>query len=479
MVDPAHDPLTGLPDRTLLLDRLEHALARARRNGFPVAVLFCNLDGFKTINSGLGRAAGDELLTGVARRLATCVRPADTVARLGGDEFAVVLEELRDPGDAARAAERIVNALETPFELSAREVYVGASIGIATGVETAETMLRDADLAMHRAKRDGRGSYALFEPRLHAEVVDRLELEHDLKRAIAEDQLELVYQPIFSLRTGLVAGLEALLRWQHPERGRVRPTEFIPLAEESGQIHSLGQWVLDAACHQAALWRARYPGFPGLQVGVNVSGAQLREPGIVDRVSDALRASQLDPGGLTLEITESVLIDDTEMATRRLEDLKVLGVDLAIDDFGIGYSSLTYLQRFPLDNLKIDRTFVERIGTGAHEPALVRAIVDLADIFDLRPIAEGVTRPEQTERLLELGCELGQGHLLAEPLTAADADALLLRVGLLGAPGSRRAAPDPGDAPLGSRPSDEQTEPAGGRDPRNARRGGAGGAGAG
>ncbi|HSI80443.1 MAG TPA: EAL domain-containing protein [Solirubrobacterales bacterium] len=473
MADPAHDPLTGLPDRTLLLDRLEHALARVERTGMPVAVLFCNLDGFKKVNSALGRAAGDELLVGVARRIATCVRPADSVARLGGDEFAVVLEELRDPGDAARAAERILRALETPFDLSAREVYAGASIGIATRAASAETLLRDADLAMHRAKREGRGRYALFEPRLHAEVVEQLELEHDLKRAIDGDKLELVYQPIFSLRTGLVAGLEALVRWRHPARGPVSPEEFIPLAEESGQIHALGQWVLDAACHQAALWRARYPGFPGLRVGVNVSGAQLREPEFVDRVRGALSASQLDPTGLTLEITESVLIDDTELATGKLEELKRIGVDLAIDDFGIGYSSLTYLQRFPLDDLKIDRTFVERVGTRSPEPALVRAIVDLAEIFDLRPIAEGVSRPEQADRLLELGCELGQGYLLAEPLSAADADALLLGVGLLGAPG-----PATGSS-LGSRPTDEESEPAGVRDPGRARRGDGGSAGAG
>jgi len=468
VADAPHDSLTGLPSRSLLIDRLEHALASGGRAEPPVAVLVCNLDRLKTINHSLGRAAGDELLAAVAARLRTCVRPADTVARVGGDEFAVVLAELREPGDAVRAAERILSALETPFDLSPREVYIDISIGIAAGAGEAEILLRDADLAMHRAKADGGGRYALFEAGLHAAVVERLELEHDLKLAIGHGELDLVYQPIFSLRSGAVAGLEALVRWQHPSRGMLHPERFIPLAEEAGTIHAVGRWVLDAACHQAALWRARYPGFPGLQVGVNVSGAQLREPGLAGRVAEALSAAQLDPGGLTLEITESVLMDDAETASRRLGELKELGVDLAIDDFGIGYSSLVYLQRFPLDNLKIDRAFIEPIGS-EDEPALLRAIVDLAEIFGLQPIAEGIDSPEQAPRLLELGCELGQGHLLSEPLSPAAADALLLRVGLLGAPASGR------DVQVRSPASDAPTEHSPGRDPRRPRDRGAGG----
>jgi diguanylate cyclase (GGDEF)-like protein len=446
-----HDGLTGLPNRSLFVDRMEHAIDRAQRTGVPVGVLFCDLDGFKTVNDTLGHSAGDGLLVAVAGRLRECVRPADTVARLGGDDFAVLLEELRDPGDAARAAQRILNALEAPFRLAAREVYVGASIGIAAAVADADTLLRDADLAMYRAKSEGKGRYVMYEPALHSEIVELLELEVDLRRAI-ERELELAYQPIFNLRTGAIVSLEALVRWRHPTRGMIAPLRFIPLAERSGDIHALGSWVLREACQRAALWRARYPGFPGLQVAVNISGVQLREAALVAEVADALEAAQLEPEGLTLEITESVLMEEVETASRRLEELKALGVELAIDDFGIGYSSLTYLQRFPVDHLKIERVFVDRIGRPEEEPELLRAIVDIAEIFGLQPIAEGIERSEQPPRLLELGCELGQGFLLAEPLTATEADALLLRAGLLGA--SRAQGP-----PLGSRATDEGVAP--------------------
>ena len=435
-----HDSLTGLPNRSLFVDRLRHSVARAERTGTPVAVLFCDLDGFKTVNDSLGHRTGDRLLVSVAERLADCLRPADTIARLGGDEFAVLLEELREPGDAARAAQRLLESLEAPFELREREFFISASIGIAAGTKEPETLLRDADLAMYRAKSRGKGRYAIFEPGMHTAIVERLDLEVDLKRAIEHDELMLVYQPIFSLRSGAVAGVEALVRWRHPTRGVVFPEHFVPLAEESGVIRELGRWVLRTACHQGALWRARYPGHPGLQIGVNVSGAQLREPGLVAEVTEALAAAQLDASGLTLEITETALMESFETAIEQLDALKLLGVDLAIDDFGIGYSSLRYLRRLPLDNLKIEKSFVDGIGESDDEPALLRAIVDLAGIFGLTVVAEGIERPEQRERLLELGCDLGQGHLLSEPLSPADADALLLRVGLLGgpAPPSRR-----------------------------------------
>ena len=464
-----HDGLTGLPNRSLFIDRLGHAIDRGERSGADVGVLFCDLDGFKTVNDSLGPSAGDRLLAAVADRLRECLRPADTVARLGGDEFAVLLEELRGPGDAARAAQRILNALEAPFDLAAREVYVTVSIGIATGRGDADTLLRDADLAMYRAKSEGKGRYAVYEPELHSAIVERLELEVDLRRAIERGELELAYQPIFNLRTGAVASLEALARWRHPTRGMVPPARFIPLAEESGDIHALGAWVLHEACQRAALWRARYPGFPGLQLSVNLSSVQLREPSLVEEVAAALSNAQLDPSGLVLEITESVLMDDVETASRRLEELKALGVEIAVDDFGIGYSSLTYLQRFPLDSLKIERAFVDPIGRAEEEPALLRAIVDLAEIFGLRPIAEGIEREEQHRRLLELGCELGQGHLFAEPLGPSEADALLLRVGLLGSgesPGPSLGSPatDEGVAPPAhpARPADRPPPGAGG-----------------
>jgi diguanylate cyclase (GGDEF)-like protein len=464
-----HDGLTGLPNRSLFIDRLGHAIERGERSGAEVGVLFCDLDGFKTVNDSLGHSAGDRLLVSVADRLRECLRSADTVARLGGDDFAVLLEELRGPGDAARAAQRILNALDAPFQLASREVYVTVSIGIATGTTDPDTLLRDADLAMYRAKSEGKGRYAMYEPALHTAIVERLELEVDLRRAIERGELELAYQPIFSLRSGAIESLEALARWRHPTRGVIPPARFIPLAEESGDIHALGAWVLREACQRAALWRARYPGFPGLQVSVNISSVQLREPRLVDEVAAALADAQLEPAGLALEITETVLIEDVEIASRRLEELKSLGVQIAVDDFGIGYSSLTYLQRFPLDSLKIERAFVDRIGRADEDPALLRAIVDLAEIFGLRPIAEGIERQEQPQRLLELGCELGQGHLLAKPLSAADADALLFRVGLLGSgegegPSLGSPATDEGVAPPAdpARPADRPGPGAGG-----------------
>jgi len=429
-----HDSLTGLPNRSLFLDRMRHALARAEREAEPVAVLFCDLDGFKTVNDSLGHRTGDRLLVMVAERLAERLRPGDTIARLGGDEFAVLLEELREPGDAARAAQRLLDSLERPFELREREFYISASIGIAAGKEDAETLLRDADLAMYRAKSRGKGRYAVFEPGMHTAIVERLELEVDLKRALEREELAVVYQPIFSLVSGAITGVEALVRWHHPTRGMVMPESFVPLAEESGLIGELGRWVLRAACHQGALWRAKYPGHPGLAIGVNISGAQLREPGLVQEVSDALAESQLDATGLTLEITETALMESFDEALEEVDALKALGVDLAIDDFGTGYSSLRYLRRLPLDVMKIERSFIDGIGRPGEEPDLLRAIVDLANIFGLRIVAEGIELPEQRERLLELGCELGQGHLLGEPLDAAGTDALLFRVGLLGGP---------------------------------------------
>ncbi|MGH2952221.1 MAG: putative bifunctional diguanylate cyclase/phosphodiesterase, partial [Solirubrobacterales bacterium] len=453
-----HDRITGLPNRALFLDRLEHAVERAGEGGAPVGVLLCDLDGFKTVNDSLGHAVGDLLLAAVGVRLERCVGPSDTVARIGADEFAVLLEGLGKAGDAARAAQRVLDGFDRPFDIGSREIYAGLSIGVATSSADPQALLRDVDLALYRAKREGRGRYALVEPGLHTAIVERLDLEVDLKGALERDELKLVYQPVFDLRAGTVVGLEALARWRHPTRGIVGPDRFIPLAEESGQIVGLGRWVLREACRQAALWRARYPGFTGLQVGVNVSAAQLREPTFVDQVSTALEGAQLDPGGLTLEITETVLMEDVATATTRLETLKGLGVELAIDDFGRAYSSLTHLQRFPLDNLKIDRHFVGAIGDSGDIPELLRAILDLAEIFGLRPIAEGIERREQIECLLALGCGLGQGHLLSEPLGPAEADSLLLRAGLLGAPVSGEG-PSP-DRPLGS-PDAGAADPAG------------------
>lgn len=436
-----HDSLTGLPNRLLFLDRLDHAVSRATRSGDYVGVLFIDVDDFKHVNDSLGHQIGDELLRAVSSRLSACLRPSDTIARLGGDDFAVLLEEIDDTAEAATAASRLLDSLSDPITIEGREIYVNASVGIAAGNDDAQTLLRDADLAMYRAKAEGKGRYRAYAPHMHDEMVERMELEVDLKRAIENDELELRYQPIFHLRSGTVAGLEALVRWNHPTRGLLRPDSFIPLAESSGRIHELGRWVLAEACHQAALWRARYPANEGLKVGVNLSGLQLQDDGIVDQVSDALRRAQLAPEGLTLEVTETALMEDLDAGVRRLSELKSLGVDIAVDDFGVGHSSLVYLKRLPLDNLKIAKPFVDEIANPEADPPILRAVLELAEVFGLRSVAEGIERPEQAEHLSEQGCEMGQGHLLSMPLTAEEADDLILNVGLLGSPTSRPAPP--------------------------------------
>ena len=436
-----HDSLTGMPNRALFLDRLSFAVGRASRSGKPVGVLFIDVDDFKTINDSLGHRAGDELLRAVASRFESSLRPSDTIARLGGDEFAVLIEEIDDATDAATAAGRMLDALADPIAIEGREVYVGASVGIAAGHEDAETLLRDADLAMYRAKAEGKGRYRAYAPHMHADIVERLEMEVDLKRAIEASELELYYQPIFSLKTRAVAGLEALVRWDHPARGVILPGRFIPLAEASGRIHELGRWVFAAACHQTALWRARYPAMEGIKVGVNLSASQLMDEGIVNQVADALRAAQLDPEALTIEITETALMEDLDVASGRLAELKSLGVDIAIDDFGIGHSSLRYLKQLPLDNLKIAKPFVDEIGKPDPDPPILRAILDLANVFGLQAVAEGIEEPEQASRLVELGCALGQGHLLSYPLPAHEADDLILQAGLLGGANASPALP--------------------------------------
>ena len=454
-----HDSLTGMPNRALFLDRLTFAVGRASRSGNPVGVLFIDIDDFKTINDSLGHRAGDELLQAVAARLEACLRPSDTIARLGGDEFAVLIEEIDDTADAATAASRVLESLADPIAIEGREVYVGASVGIAAGPEDAETLLRDADLAMYRAKAEGKGRYRAYAPHMHADIVDRMELEVDLKRAIEANELELHYQPIFDLKSGAIAGLEALVRWNHPSRGQLLPDTFIPLAEASGRVSDLGRWVLASACHQAALWRARYPATDGIKIGVNLSATELRDDSVVNQVAEALRVAQLDPGGLTLEITETALMDDLDAATRRLAELKSLGVEIAVDDFGIGHSSLRYLKQLPLDNLKIAKPFVDEIGKPDPDPPILRAILDLAEVFDLDAVAEGIEEPEQASRLVELGCPLGQGHHFSEPLTAQAADDLILHAGFgMDAPAAPPAEAEGGEAARRSSSEDGPAE---------------------
>ncbi len=423
-----HDSLTDLANRALFVDRVEHALEVARRAGHEVAVLFVDLDDFKTVNDSLGHPAGDELLVAVALRLREVLRRADTAARLGGDEFGILLEGV-DRSGAARAAERILEALDLPFKLAAKEVFVHASIGIALrGSEeiSVDSLLRNADVAMYIAKTGGKHAFEVFEQRMHDEIVRRLELKDDLHRGLELRQFVVHYQPLVDIATNCVHGLEALIRWQHPVHGMVSPLDFVPLAEETGLIRAIGDWVLRTACEATRGWQLE-PGHEGerLTIGVNLSARELHEPGLVDCVAAALAGSGLAPADLTLEITESVLMTDTEAAIARLRELKALGVRLAIDDFGTGYSSLSYLKHLPVDIVKIDKEFVDDIAHGPQEAALAGAILALSETLHLTTVAEGIEDPDQLRALRRLGCHLGQGYLFSKPMPAAETGALL------------------------------------------------------
>jgi diguanylate cyclase (GGDEF)-like protein/PAS domain S-box-containing protein len=428
-----HDSITNLANRALFRDRVQHALERQSREDRPISVLFMDLDDFKTINDSLGHAAGDRMLAEVGERLKTCLRSADTAARLGGDEFAILLEDAGGEGiEAAEVASRIMTALEAPFDLDGKEVFVRASIGIATasqekegGPQNAEDLLRDADVAMYMAKEAGKARYQVFEPAMHDTALRRLELKADLQRAVDHGEFVLNYQPIIELGSGEISGLEALLRWNHPQRGIVPPLDFIPLAEETGLIVPIGHWVLEEACRQAKSLQERFPHDPPLYMTVNLSVRQLQRPEIVDEVAHVLMDTGLDPSTLALEITESVMMQDMELSIQRLTELKALGVKLAVDDFGTGYSSLNYIRRFPVDILKVDKSFVDTVNEGGEQSALTAAIIELAGILKLLPVAEGIERADQLEKLLDLKCDLGQGFYFAKPLPMEGIDELL------------------------------------------------------
>jgi diguanylate cyclase (GGDEF)-like protein len=423
-----HDPLTLLPNRTLFGDRLAHALLQSRRRESLTAVLFCDIDHFKLINDSLGHAAGDELLTGVAPRLKEALRPGDTVARFGGDEFAVLVEDLADEREAVEVAERIGALFTRPFVLSGIEHFVTVSVGIAIARkpgERPETLIRDADAAMYRAKERGRGRYEVFDQVMRARAVERLQLENELRRAIGRDELRVHYQPIVSLESGHVVAFEALVRWQHPRRGLIAPADFIPTAEESGTIESLGRWVLECACRQAAEWHAARPdGFP-VGMSVNLSARQVSQPDLPDMVAEMLTSTGLEPSSLSLEITESALVEESEAPVQNLTALREMGVRLVIDDFGTGYSSLAYLRRFPLDAIKIDRSFVEGLGVERDSAAIVDALVAMARALSLGVIAEGVETAMQIEELKRLGCRQAQGFFFATPLPAPQVQELM------------------------------------------------------
>lgn len=424
-----HDPLTDLANRSLFLYQVGHALARGSRHGQPITILFLDLDNFKTVNDSLGHAAGDRLLVDAARRLASCVRDSDLIARLGGDEFAVLIEDAPDVADVLAVADRIAAALAKPFQLGGKEVFVSASIGISrtSRGETSDELVRNADVAMYVAKTRGKGTHVMFEPEMHTAALERLVVEADLRAAIEREEFLLQYQPIVQLSTGEIIGAEALVRWTCRERGTVPPAVFIPIAEETGLIVQIGRLVLRRACRMAAQWEAER-GYP-MRITVNLSGRQLQETVIIDDVRAALEESGLDPSHLVLEITESMLMHNTEMSMSRLTALKALGVSLAIDDFGTGYSSLSYLQRYPIDILKIDKAFVDVIDKGGEGPVLASAIVALGETLRMNTVAEGIETEAQRGQLLQLGCELGQGFLFAPPLDGEDFYRLLLARG--------------------------------------------------
>ena len=421
-----YDSLTGLANRALFRDRVKRALSHARRSNNAVAALFMDIDDFKVVNDTCGHATGDALLAAIGSRLKACLRGGDTVSRLGGDEFAILLEE---PTDVApiEVAGRIMRALEAPFRIDGRELHIRASIGVAyangeEGDTATEELLRNADVAMYVAKNQGKGRCEVYQPTTHKTVMSQIKLRTELQRALENGEFVLHYQPLVTLETRRVFGLEALVRWQHPERGMIPPLEFVPLAEESGLIIPLGRWVLRTACAEARRLQNLFPSEPPLSMSVNLSARQLQSPTIVADVREALAESGIGPSSLTLEVTERAMMRNIELSIVRLRELRDLRVRIAIDDFGAGYSSLGYIRQFPVDILKVDKSFIDRIDEGEEELALAAAIIDMAKVLNLRPVAEGVERDEQLQRLLALGCDSGQGYYFAKPASQADVE---------------------------------------------------------
>jgi diguanylate cyclase (GGDEF)-like protein/PAS domain S-box-containing protein len=420
-----HDSLTDLPNRALFVERVEQAMTHAAGLGHSLAVMFLDLDNFKVVNDSLGHAVGDRLLVALTERIKSDLRLEDTLARLSGDELAILFEDVRGEEDAIRLGERLQAQLQAPFAIDHREVYVAASIGIVVSGPAhtgPDDLLREADLAMYRAKANGKGRCELFDHTMNAHFTERLALETSMRRAVERDELRVFYQPIVDLEDGGVVGFEALVRWQHPQRGLIPPAEFIPLAEETGMIVPIGAWVLEEACRQVQQWQdERCPG-RALLLSVNVSARQFQSPDLVETVAEVLERTGFNPTHLKLELTESLMMHDVGRTIQRLDELKQLSIQLAIDDFGTGYSSLAYLRRFPISVLKIDRTFVNRLGTDPQDDAIVRSIVTLSSDLGMQVVAEGIETADQLATLRELRCDYGQGYLFSRPLPSEQAE---------------------------------------------------------
>jgi diguanylate cyclase (GGDEF)-like protein len=424
-----HDELTGLPNRNLFKEHLRVAFDRAQRcRGYVFAVLFLDIDRFKNVNDSLGHSCGDELLLAISRRLEGCLRPTDMVGRFGGDEFALLIDEVTDPANVIAIAEKIQRVLSAPFHFGRNEAFVTASIGIAlshSGYELPEDILRDADIAMYHAKGTGKARHEVFDQAMYTRAVSLLRLENDLRRAVERQEFCVYYQPIVKLETGNITGLEALVRWQHPKRGLVTPTEFIPLAEETGLIMPIGLWVLEEACRQMHVWQQHSSANRLLSISVNLSGRQLAQPDLIEQIQEILQRIGLDPRCLKLEITESVVMENAEATISKLRQLRALGVELSIDDFGTGYSSLSYLHRFPVTTLKIDQSFVSKMHLSTENVEIARTITTLAHNLGMDVVAEGIETEEQVEQLTALRCEYGQGYLFSKPLSGEHIDVLL------------------------------------------------------
>ncbi|MGB7895540.1 MAG: EAL domain-containing protein [Microcoleus sp.] len=433
--DAFHDALTELPNRAWFMNRLQQAIDLSyKREDYLYAVLFIDLDRFKVVNDSLGHLVGDQLLKSIARQLQVCLRHTDAVARFGGDEFVILLEDIKDIDEPNRVAERIQNQLRQPFNLNNYEVFTDISIGIIVstmGYDRPEDVLRDADIAMYYAKAQGRGRYEIFDPAMQTVAMTRLQLENDLRRAMALQEFCVHYQPIVSLSTGQLSGFEALVRWYHPSGRMYPPAEFIPVAEETGLINELGWWVLQEACHQISIWQQQFPQTPPLAINVNLSPVQLKQVNLVNRIEEILQQTGFPSYCLKLEITESCILETVSREEKMLKQLKALGILLCIDDFGTGYSSLSRLHEFPIDTLKIDRSFVSRIGLDNSGVEIIQTIVTLARSRGMDIVAEGIEMPTQLQKLRELGCELGQGYLFSRPVDSEKATELLgLKVGL-------------------------------------------------